>query len=44
MSMFKKYRITNRHNKDLGTYDEVLLSHYLMGYTSHDLQFEEVIE
>ena len=44
MSMFKKYRITNSHNKDLGTYDEVLLAHYLMGYTSNQLQFEEVIE
>ena len=44
MSMFKKYKITNRDNKDLGTFDEVLLAHFLMGYTSHHLQFEEVIE
>ena len=44
MSMLKKYRITNSDNKDLGTFDEVLLAHYLMGYTYLELKFEEVIE
>jgi len=44
MSMLKKYKVTNSNNKDLGTFDEVLLLHYLMGYTSLELEFEEVIE
>lgn len=44
MSMFKKYRIIDSDNKVLGIYDEVLLSHFLMGYTHKELKFEEVIE
>jgi len=44
MSMFKKYRIIDNDNKDLGTYDEVLLAHFLMGYSHKELKFEEVIE
>ena len=44
MSMFKKYRIIDSNNEDIGTYDEVLLAHFLMGYTSLELKFEEVIE
>ena len=44
MSILKKYRITNTDNKDLGTFNEVLLAHFLMGYTHSELKFEEVIE
>ena len=40
-----RFRVIRKNDdKDLGTYNEDLLRHFLMGYTYLELKFEEVIE